>query len=110
MEFVRITRIDRSPEINIGDYVEVKGQCRVIGLDGTEHTLAFVRFAHEGRDSIDLTWEDGSDIYIEDDIDWYDDVAEAVVDAIDEIEARATQAAEAAWNEVWVEAAVAAER
>jgi len=108
MEFVRITKIDKTPDVMLNDYPEISGLCRVIDAGGTEHTLGFVRVGLGEYDAINLSWQDGSDI--EDGDDWSDEVIAALSREVDEIEARATQAAEAAWNEVWVEAAVAAER
>jgi len=109
MTSVRITKIDKTPEVSLNDYPEVSGLCRAIGADGTEHTLKFVREGNSGRDAIDLFWvEDDSAQAALDDED-YEAISVAVVDAIDEIEAAATDAAEQAWNEVWINEAVKAE-
>ena len=99
-DFVRITRIDRTPEINLGDYPEIKGRCLVV----------------QENNEIEVTWErpeDHDTAFLVGGHPWDDlqvgRIERDLTNAIDRIERDATMAAEAAWIEVWVDAAVKAE-
>lgn len=102
--FIRITRIDQSPEIDLRDYPEVRGLCLVVTSDGTEIVVAWERpqehdsaFLRDVDESVFADLDRGS-------------IEVGLTNALDRIEHNATVAAAQAWTDAWVNAAVAAER
>jgi len=125
--FVRITKIDKIPSPNLSNYVEVTGEALIIDSLGAEVTVCFYDVS---SNNAGLAWPLGvkgggdfqlvvSDEYEDGEanvegeyvltIDDYAEVERDLVAAVENIDREASLAAEDAWMQVWVDAAVAAE-
>ena len=121
-----ITKIDRTPEVDLSKPAVITGEARIIDSRGYETTLCFYEATSNGidnplgvKDEGDLSLimydehEDGEAYYEAGVLIYLDDMRaleQALCDAIYDIDLRASQAAEDAWMQVWVDAAVAAEK
>jgi hypothetical protein len=123
--FLGITKINRTPSPNLSHAVEVDGEARIIDSEGNDIVVCFYEVSSNGM-SMPLGVKGGGDFEVvyDDDhedgefyqegeyvltIDDYASVEEWIVSAIDRIDREASLAAEDAWNQVWIDAAVEAE-
>ena len=126
--FLGITKINRTPSVDLSRAVEVDGEARIIDSEGNAVVVCFYEVSGDnaglalplgvkGSGDFEVVYDDDhedGEFYQEGEyvltVDDYARVEEWIVGAVDRIDREASLAAEDAWMQVWVDAAVEAEK
>lgn len=123
-QFLGIISIDRIPDPDLRRSVTISGTCRIIDTDGRTVELGFTEVYAWSNDvsdlyvtvdgkATDLAWDEDDEYVVAPGLRLNEDdneaLEQALCNAIYDIDLKASLAAEDAWNQVWVDAAVAAE-